>query len=151
MTRRYSRFGRVLTGAGVLAAICGLAGAAQAEDFTVSPTSITVAPGDQVATLTVKSGGPGLSVGQVRVMRWMRDGGAGTLEPTRNVVASPPSLQMAPDQELTIRLVRTVTTAVVGEECYRILVDQLPGRAQQGQTVTFTIRHSVPLCFGQPG
>ena len=148
MTRFQSRIQRLRVGAIVLAVTLGLTGVAHANDFTVSPTSITVAPGSQVATLTVKSGGPGTSMGQVRVMRWVRDGGDGVLEPTRDVVASPPSLQMAPDQELTIRLVRTITTQVVGEECYRVLVDQLPGASQQGQTVTFTIRHSVPLCFG---
>ena len=128
----------------------GLTGLAFANDFTVSPTTIRVAPGNMVATLTVKSGGPGASLGQVRVMRWHRDGGAGRLEATRDVVASPPALQMAPNQELTIRLVRTATRPVSGEECYRVLVDQLPALRQGGQMVAFTLRHSVPLCFGQP-
>lgn len=127
-----------------------LSNAAFADDFTVSPTSIRVAPGNQVATLTVKAGGPGVTFGQVRVMRWMRDGGEDNLLATRDVVASPPALQMAPDQELTIRLVRTIETPIRGEECYRVLVDQLPGDSQDGQTVKFTIRHSVPLCFGSP-
>jgi fimbrial chaperone protein len=128
-----------------------LAGAAFANDFTVSPTSIRVAPGQQVATLTVKAGGPGATHGQVRVMRWLRDGGQGKLTPTRDVVASPPALQMAPNQELTIRLVRTLKTQARAEECYRVLVDQLPGQSQQGQVVKFTVRHSVPVCFGPPG
>lgn len=127
-----------------------LCNAAFADDFTVSPTSIRVAAGNQVATLTVKAGGPGVTFGQVRVMRWMRDGGEGNLLATRDVVASPPALQMAPDQELTIRLVRTIETPIRGEECYRVLVDQLPGDSQADQTVKFTIRHSVPLCFGSP-
>lgn len=137
-------------GAVVLMAAMGLAGVAVANDFTVSPTSIKVAPGNQVTTLTVKAGGPGTTQGQVRVMRWLRNGGAGTLVATRDVVASPPALQMAPNQELTIRLVRTSKTPIKGEECYRVLVDQLPGVDQNDQTVKFTIRHSVPLCFGAP-
>lgn len=128
-----------------------LAGAAFANDFTVSPTSIRVAPDQQVVTLTVKAGGPGETRGQVRVMRWLRDGGQGKLSPTRDVVASPPALQMAPNQELTIRLVRTLKSPSRVEECYRVLVDQLPGQSQQGQVVKFTVRHSVPVCFGPPG
>lgn len=127
-----------------------LASGALANGFTVSPTSIRVALGNQVATLTVKAGGPGVTFGQVRVMRWMRDGGDDNLLATRDVVASPPALQMAPGQELTIRLVRTIETLIRGEECYRVLVDQLPGTSQDGQKVKFTIRHSVPLCFGSP-
>jgi len=134
----------------VLMATMALAGAAFGNDFTVSPTSIKVAPGNQVTTLTVKAGGPGTTQGQVRVMRWLRDGGAGKLVATRDVVASPPALRMAPNQELTIRLVRTSKTPIKGEECYRVLVDQLPGANQDGQTVKFTVRHSVPLCFGAP-
>ena len=128
-----------------------LAGAAFANDFTVSPTYIRVAPDQQVATLTVKAGGPGETQGQVRVMRWLRDGGQGTLSPTRDVVASPPALRMAPNQELTIRLVRTLKTQARAEECYRVLVDQLPGQSQKGQVVKFTVRHSVPVCFGPSG
>lgn len=145
-----SMFARSRIGGAVLIAALALSGPALANDFTVSPTSMRVAPGIEVATLTVRAGGPGATQGQVRVVRWHRDGGAGRLEATRDVVASPPAMQMAPNQELTIRLVRTATTAVRGEECYRVLVDQLPGESQQGQVVKFTVRHSVPLCFGPP-
>jgi fimbrial chaperone protein len=55
---------------------------------------------------------------------------------------------MKPNQEITIRLIRTLTKPVQGQECYRVLVDQLPGATQQNEIVKFTIRHSVPLCFG---
>ncbi len=138
-------------GAAVLGLAFALSGAANANDFTVSPTSINVPVGNQVATLTVKAGGPGATFGQVRVVRWLRDGGQNKLVATRDVVASPPALRMQPDQELTIRLVRTITTAVQGQECYRVLVDQLPGKSQENQVVKFTVRHSVPLCFGAQG
>lgn len=146
-----SGIARVNIIAAVLAVTFGLSSAALANDFTVSPTSIRVAPGQQVASLTVKAGGPGATFGQVRVMRWIRDGGQGKLMSTRDVVASPPALRMAPNQELTIRLVRTLKTEARAEECYRVLVDQLPGESQKGQVVKFTIRHSVPVCFGPPG
>jgi fimbrial chaperone protein len=141
---------RCMIGAGIIFTAMSASGIAFANDLTVSPTSLRVAADIKAATLTVKSGGPGASLGQVRVMRWHRDGGAGRLEATRDVVASPPALQMAPNQELTIRLVRTATRPVRGEECYRVLVDQLPAMRQGGQMVGFTLRHSVPLCFGQP-
>lgn len=146
-----SGFSSFKIAATVLGVTLGLAGAALANDFTVSPTSIRVAPGQQVATLTVKAGGPGASRGQVRVMRWSRGSAPDNLTPTRDVVASPPALRMAPNQELTIRLVRTLKTEARAEECYRVLVDQLPGASQQGQVVKFTVRHSVPVCFGPKG
>ena len=81
-------------------------------------------------------------------MRWIRSGGEDSLVPTRDVVASPPVLRLAPDQETTIRLVRTKKGAPQrGRECYRVLVDQLPGSRKDGSVVKFTIRHSIPLCF----
>jgi len=143
-------FARSKVAAAILLTALSLASPAVANDFTVSPTSIKVAPGTKTATLTVKAGGPGATLGQVRVMRWHREGAKGRLAATRDVVASPPAMRMSPNQELTIRLVRTAKTAVRGEECYRVLVDQLPGASQQDQVVKFTVRHSVPLCFGAP-
>ena len=120
----------------------------------VSPTSLQVAADVRSATVTVKVGGPGESLGQVRVMRWLRDGGEGgeggegKLVATRDVVASPPALRMKPNQEITIRLVRTAKTPVRGQECYRILIDQLPNRSPNRLSLSFAIRLSVPLCFG---
>ena len=81
-------------------------------------------------------------------MRWLRDGGQNKLIATRDVVASPPALRMKANQEITIRLIRTTTRPVRGQECYRVLVDQLPGPRQKNHAVKFTIRQSVPLCFG---
>jgi fimbrial chaperone protein len=117
-------------------------------DFMVSPTSLQVAADVRSATVTVKVSGPGESLGQVRVMRWLRDDGEGKLVATRDVVASPPALRMKPNQEITIRLVRTAKTPVRGQECYRILIDQLPNRSPNRLSLSFAIRLSVPLCFG---
>lgn len=119
--------------------------AAQAASLSVSPTRLTTK--GATAELTVRSGGAGGAIGQVRVMRVDRAGGKDVLTPTRDVAASPPALRLAPNQEMTVRLVRTAKTPVRGEECYRVLVDQLPGSEQAGHMVQFTIRHSVPLCF----
>jgi fimbrial chaperone protein len=139
---------RTIISAVILVAGMAFSGAAFADGFSVSPTALSVPAGVQSTTLTVKMSGPGEALGQVRVMRWLRDNGQNTLVATRDVVASPPALRMKPNQEITIRLIRTLTKPVQGQECYRVLVDQLPGATQQNEIVKFTIRHSVPLCFG---
>ncbi len=126
-----------------------LAGSASPDSFSVSPISLRVPANQQVTTLTMKATGRRVVIGQVRVMRWKRNGSQNELVPTRDVVASPPALRMNPNQETTIRLVRTNTKTVQGEECYRVLVDLLPDVRQRNQVVKFTIRHSVPLCFGK--
>lgn len=125
-----------------------LGSAACAADFTVSPTAIQVGADVRRVSLTVKVSGPGESLGQVRVVRWWRDGGPGRLEATRNVVASPPALRLKPNQDITIRLVRVAKTPVRGQECYRVLIDHLPSGRPAKLTLNFAIRLSVPLCFG---
>lgn len=119
-----------------------------ADEFSVSPTKLLVPATAKTATLTVMSGGPGESDGQVRVMRWHYENGRNDLTPTRDVTASPPSMHMKANQEMTIRLVRKLRTPVQGRECYRVLIDRLPDLAITGQQVAFTVRQSVPLCFG---
>ncbi len=121
---------------------------AVAGSFSISPTNLEVRGGGDSATLTVKSGDSSRMQGQVRVMRWTRSRGQDKLEPSRDVVASPPALRLAPNQETTIRLVRVKKAPPKnGRECFRVLVDQLPGSRGDGSVVKFTIRHSVPLCF----
>lgn len=124
------------------------AGCGNAADFSVSPTSLAVGATERIAALTVMSGGPGKARGQVRVMRWYNQGGRSDLEPTRDVTASPPSLQLGANQEVTIRLLRKSSKPVRGQECYRVLIDILPNLEGSNPQVSFTVRHSVPLCFG---
>lgn len=89
-----------------------------------------------------------MSDGQVRVMRWHNENGRNDLELTRDVTASPPSMRMKGSQEITIRLVRKSKKPVRGEECYRVLIDKLPKPAGDEPQIAFTVRQSVPLCFG---
>lgn len=120
--------------------------AAQAESVAVSPTRLEVPKPGRQTTLTVKAGGRQASVVQLRVVKW--DGrDPANIKPTRDVVVSPPMAQLRPRQELTVRILRTKKRAVRGRECYRVLVDRLPGREQSGQAVKLQVRHSVPLCF----
>jgi fimbrial chaperone protein len=119
-----------------------------AGEFTVSPTSLQLSAKDRVATLTVMSSGPEIASGQVRVLRWYNEGGRNDLEPTREMTASPPSLHLGANQEVTIRLLRKSKGPVRGQECYRVLIDKFPDLNSNSPQVTFTIRQSVPLCFG---
>ena len=121
-------------------------GVVVANSLTVSPTSITA--GGQTATVTMRSGNQGTAHGQVRVYRSVKSGRGEQLSPTNDVVASPPAFRLGRNQEATARLVRRTNAPVQGRECYRVLIDQLPEPNRGGGTaVSFTIRHSIPLCF----
>ena len=133
---------------GILASVLACAPAlVQADSLAVSPTKLIVPGQNKQTTLTVTAGGRQASVVQVRVVAWDPRRGVDHIKPTRDVVVSPPMAQLRPRQELTVRVMRTKRRPVRGQECYRVLVDRLPGREQNGQAVKLQVRHSVPLCF----
>lgn len=125
----------------------GLATATYAESISVSPTKLSVPNGGSQTTLTVAAGGSRQSVVQVRVMSWNPRHPPDRLGNTRDVVVSPPISKLTPNQELTVRIVRTKRRPVRGQECYRVLVDRLPNAVANEQAVALRIRHSIPLCF----
>ncbi|MGY3439153.1 MULTISPECIES: fimbrial biogenesis chaperone [unclassified Marinovum] len=118
-----------------------------ADSVAVSPTQLSVPNKGNQTTLTVKAGGREMSVVQLRVVAWNPRHDPDRVKATRDVVVSPPIAKLRPRQELTVRVVRTKGRAVRGTECYRVLVDRLPGKEQSGKAVKLQVRHSVPLCF----
>lgn len=85
---------------------------------------------------------------QTRVFHWVQTDGHESLDPTNDVVASPPIVTLAPGGDYTIRVVRTARTVVHGEENYRVLVDQLPASQRQSRSgINILIRQSIPVFF----
>src|SRR6185437_830830 len=81
--------------------------------------------------------------------RWSLVHGEEKLEPTDDVVASPPTVVLAPNAKNIARIVRVSKQPVVGEESYRLLVDQLPDLSQQRNgAVNLMVRYSIPVFFG---
>ncbi len=87
---------------------------------------------------------------QVRVFRWIQDAGQERLEPSEDVVASPPAVDLAPAQDYVVRAVRVAKTPIEGEEAYRLVIDELPEPPTRQRTVSFIVRHIVPLLFDAP-
>jgi fimbrial chaperone protein len=85
---------------------------------------------------------------QIRVYRWSQVNGQEKLEPTGDVAASPPASTLPPGGMQTVRLVRTRKDPIVGEESYRLFIDQLPQPAQaRTGLVSLVVRHSIPAFF----
>lgn len=123
--------------------------------YCVNATSLRVAPTNLELIAPASTGVLNLANDddhpinvQVRVFKWSQVGGIERLEPTRDVVASPPSAKMAPNGQYVVRVVRTSKALVKSEETYRVIVDELPdpARARAG-TVTLIMRHSIPVFF----
>jgi fimbrial chaperone protein len=87
---------------------------------------------------------------QIRVFKWSQASGKETLEPTTDVVASPPAVKLAPGKDYVARIVRTTKRPAAGEESYRILVDQLPqAQGSPAAQVNVLLRQSIPVFFGR--
>jgi fimbrial chaperone protein len=129
-----------------------LAGAyspAIAGSLQVEPVLVDVTAPGAASTITLHNAGPTPINAQVRVFRWSLVNGEEKLEPTDDVVASPPSMTLAPDGKNIARIVRVAKQPVAGEESYRLLVDQLPDLSQQKNgAVNLMVRYSIPVFFG---
>src|SRR6266481_5415488 len=92
----------------------------------VVPVSIEVPAPGATATLKLRNEGPAPINAQIRVFRWSQANGEEKLEPTDDVVASPPMASLAPKADYVVRLVRVTKRPLSEGESYRLLVDELP-------------------------
>jgi len=125
-----------------------LGGTAPAALLQVDPILLELNAPTIAGTLTLRNDEDiDVSV-QTRIFRWVQVDGHESLDPTTDVVASPPIVTLAPGADYTIRIVRTAAAVVQGEESYRVWVDQLPPSQQQSQSgVNILIRQSIPVFF----
>ncbi len=138
------------TGAVLFAAFVAFASfPACAGSLQVEPVLVDVAAPGAASTVTLRNEGTAPINAQIRVFRWSLVNGKEHLEPTDDVVASPPSVTLSPKGQYITRIVRVSKQPVVGEESYRLMVDQLPDLAQQRNgAVNLMVRYSIPVFFG---
>ena len=124
---------------------------AKASSWSVSPTRFELIAPNVASVMTLRNNGKDPVNVQIRVFRWSQINGVERLEPTTDVVASPPATRVTPFNEYLVRLVRVTKKPVVAEESYRLLVDELPRPAQSADgVIDFTVRFSVPVFFKSP-
>ncbi len=136
-----------------IAAILGFAAAAgcEAQSLQVSPVIIDIPAPAASSLLTVMNSGSQSIVVQARVFRWTQIHGRDVLEKTGNVVVSPPFTTVKPGGRHVVRVIRISTDEISGEETYRILLDEAPGRQRTvSGAVALVVRHSVPVFFLHP-
>jgi fimbrial chaperone protein len=134
----------IATAAISLTLICMAAGS----ELRVEPISLELNAPAAAGTLTLRNDEDVRITVQTRVFRWSQVNGRESLDPTTDVVASPPIVVLAPHTDYTVRIVRTSQQPVRGEESYRLFIDQLPGPQRQVQrTVAILVRQSIPVFF----
>lgn len=143
------RFARVRKTALALAASCAatasplLAGA-----FRVAPINVEVRSGVSASALTIQNLSQQPMTIQLRVFRWRQAGGVESLEPSSDVIASPPLTSIAPGQSHVVRIVRLAGGEVTSEESYRLWADEVPDpRNSRPGEVNLLLRQSIPVFF----
>ena len=130
---------------------CAASAPASAGSLQVEPVLVDITAPGAASTVTLRNEGTTPIDAQIRVFRWSVVNGKEQLDPTDDVVASPPSVTLTPKGQYVTRIVRTSKQPVVGEESYRLLVDQLPDLSQQRNgAVNLMVRYSIPVFFGAP-
>jgi fimbrial chaperone protein len=135
-----------------LVASGAVTGPAGAGTLQVSPINIEVGGGASTAVQNLENKGTTVINAQVRVFKWIHENGKERMVPTKDVVASPPALKIKPGAKATVRIVRLLKTPVVGEETYRLIIDDIPPPPDTaGGTVAFAVRHAIPVFFQAAG
>jgi fimbrial chaperone protein len=123
----------------------------QAASLQVAPVGIEVAAPASASTLKLRNEGATAITAQIRVFRWVQADGQEKLEPTEDLVASPPMARLAPGADYIVRLVRLSKQPVSAEEGYRLLIDELPDqKLQNNRVVNLILRYSIPVFFFRP-
>lgn len=139
--RRSPRLPAWLLGACLLLA----GGAVPAASLQVAPILVEFQPEQQAQALWLTNTGDAPLHAQVRVQQWTQADGAEQLAPTRDLVASPAIVKIAPGQKQLVRLLRLQPATTGREQAYRVLVDELPKTdGPAGSGLTLLLRYSIP-------
>lgn len=118
-----------------------------AAQLQVAPVSIQFGPTTGAQALQLTNPGSEMVEAQVRVQRWSQRDGADNLEPANDIVATPAIVRIAPGQRQVVRLVRNPAVPPAREQAYRVLVDELPDKAEQDGDAGLQVllRYSIPV------
>lgn len=126
--------------------LCACGTRARAQAIEVAPVSITLAPEQRTASLTITNRGNASMVIQVRPFAWSENLGDSKLTETAALAVSPPFAEIAPGQAQSIRLLLRQAPGAA-EATYRLLIDQLAPPNAPG--VRVALRISLPV-FAKP-
>jgi fimbrial chaperone protein len=141
------RLRRCIAGCAVALLACT---AAFASGLQVSPVSLTLKATQQADGLWLSNTGENAVHAQVRVYRWTQEDDADKLVPTRELLASPPMIELAAGARQLIRAIRLgAPPAGSTEQAYRLIVDELPIHEQDQKGLQYVLRYSMPV-FVEP-
>jgi len=120
-----------------------------AASIAVSPLLIEISDKTPMASLNLTNNEAEKSVSfQVRAFAWRQDqNGNEILSPAPQIAISPPILTIKPQSKSLVRIIRMGTDAIIGEENYRLQIEELPNSNEEvsGTGVGLLMSYSLPL------
>ncbi|MCJ0763291.1 fimbrial biogenesis chaperone [Variovorax terrae] len=125
---------------------------ASAAGLQAAPVLVELPARDRSQNLQLSNTGTQPLRAQVRVLQWSQADQSDQLTPTRDVVASPPIVDIAPGATQLVRIVRLAGDMPERERSYRLIVDELPPDAPDSGSaggssgaLKFLLRYSIPV------
>lgn len=125
-----------------------VAGAAPAlaSSFNISPIRVELAGGRRTEALTLRNADEAPVVVQVHVVAWLQKDGADQFDATREMLVTPPVLQLPGNGEQIVRVALRGQPDRSQELAYRVVFEEVPQAAPAGFTgLRVALRLSVPI------
>lgn len=137
----------------VITALLGLAQAAQAGVFSVTPVRIYMTPKDRAVAVTVTNQGDTPIALQADVYQWKQaSDGTDDLAPSEDLILAPPIVKLAAGARQVVRLARLHPAEARGQLTYRLILRELPeASATKGIDVPIALALSMPVFITPPG
>jgi fimbrial chaperone protein len=119
---------------------------AQASTFNISPIRANLSAAHRTEALTILNPEDAPVVVQVRIVAWSQKSGTEQLDDTREVLVTPPVLQIPGNSEQIVRVALRREPDPAEELTYRVIFEEVPQAAPAGFTgLRVALRLSVPI------
>ena len=123
-----------------------------AGSLSVTPIRIELSSAQRSVALTVRNDGDQPTVVQAQLVAWSQADNDDRLEPTTDILASPPIFTVAPGASQILRIALRLAPDAARERAYRVLVTEVPGKPQpESAGAQFALKISLPIFVDASG
>jgi fimbrial chaperone protein len=132
-----------------LGAALALAAPAWSASFSISPVRVDLSPQEATVAITVANTGEEPVSIQLRTLAWRQDANEDKLEPTRDLIATPPLFTVPPGESQIVRVGLRRPPQGDRQATFRAIFEEIPGPPppQGGPALRITLRISIPVFY----
>lgn len=116
-----------------------------ASGLRISPLQLLLDQSGGVGTLRVGNAGNQSLVAQLEIFRWRQGADSNDLEPTRDLLATPPIIEVAPQSKRNVRVGLRSAVADSCETAYRVAITEIPQQESTVAPIHFRARMVLPI------